>query len=213
MSTTKEQRSALENEHQADSRLSQGIDDEQSSIHNIRRKESPSEHTNALVQFGGAGGKDDDTQEMMSYNMFMPGFSDDESGEELFDRPLTIGMGKKGITNSKKSLRQLSDINDGDEISPRSKKPRQSLFGGPVGGDNAEHDGFTDGEVEEKGQKNDNLKILEPGIRHRMSSMQLEEQDEQKVHENEIGAEPRSQGASFSPLEDDTIIPPDDQVQ
>jgi hypothetical protein len=156
-------------------------------------------------------------QQAMNYDTFKLGFSDDEGGDEAFDYSWEAQKARKpSQKKKKKSPRRSQDSDVDDEASPRAKKSRQSLFGGPGGEiENEEHNEHTiDQDVEPIVPKT-------PGhsIGNRMSSMNLEEHDAQEDHISSLylGAgtsnwDSRSPIPSRAVSEESIVIPPDDQV-
>jgi hypothetical protein len=121
---------------------------------------------------------DQDTGEQdMNYNVMPKGFSDDEDAGEAFDRSWSGRQAKKSSPKNKKSPKRSSDDGD-DEASPMTKKPRKSLFGGPMEGNDEER---PDEEPEEYIVHWDD-NVREPKTpRHcivkRLSSLSLEQQE------------------------------------
>jgi hypothetical protein len=153
------------------------------------------------------------------------GFSDDDDAPQAFDRSWSGHQARKSPSTSKKSPR----TDDGnDEASPRVKRPRQSLFGGPK--DEIEEDQFDDlfGELPEEGLRDQADNLLETAvprenIGNRLSGLDLEAQ-ETEVHSSE---QPLNLGFGFEESERDSmsprvspaltdgniVIPPDTQVR
>lgn len=147
-------------------------------------------------------GEEQYAQQDMNYDTFGPGFSDDEGRKEAFDRSWKAPQARKP-SPKKKSPRRTEDSDGDDEASPLAKKPRQSLFGGP------------DEDIEEEIA----TKTPDYGIRNRMSSMNLDEQDIQDGLTSSFGLgtgpsnwDSRSPIASRAASEESVVIPPDDQV-
>jgi hypothetical protein len=152
------------------------------------------------------------------------GFSGDDDAPQAFDRSWSGHQARKSPSTSKKSPR--TDDGD-DEASPRVKRPRQSLFGGPT--DVIEEDQFDDlfGELPEEGLRDqaDNLletEVPRENIGNRLSSLDLEAQ-ETEVHSSE---QPLNLSFGFAESDRDSmsprvspglsdgeiVIPPDTQV-
>jgi hypothetical protein len=155
-------------------------------------------------------------QQAMNYDTFKLGFSDDEGGDEAFDHSWEAQKARKPSQNKKKSPRRSEDSDGDDEASPRAKKSRQSLFGGPGGGvADEEHDEYT---------IDQNVEPIFPqtighGIGNRMSSMNLDDHDAHGVYNfsPDFGTgtsnwDSRSLIPSRAPSVESIIIPPDDQV-
>ena len=144
------------------------------------------------------------TTEHMDYGTFPKGFSDDEDTGDAFERSWEGRKPRMALPKSKKSPRRMSD----EDMSPKTKKPRQSLFGGPSEGDDATTP-KTPGE----------------GIRFRMSSLNLDQQEKELSPSDRpfnlgfgIGHASSERGSlsprvSPVPSEESVIIPPDDQVR
>lgn len=149
------------------------------------------------------------------------GLSDDEDAEVAFDNSWTNHQGRiSSSSNSKKSPRRSEDDgNDDQEASPRTKRPRQSLFGGPHEDDEQEQPGQQPVE-----QDDDMTNPNTPGqnIGYRISSLNLEQQDRDRspserpfnlgfglASSNRASMSPR---ASPARSEDSVIIPLDTQV-
>jgi hypothetical protein len=166
------------------------------------------------------------SQQPLDYETFLPGFSDDEDGEEAFNRSWPAQQARKKSPKSKKSPRH-SETSDGyDEASPHSKRPRKSLFGGP-------DEEMQDQEQEEnkRNEEMGNLQIARPDMRQRFSSLNLEQQDAQDVQDTQNIQEAEdgghfdtgfdlggsamdgmSQVPSRAPSEESIVIPPDTMV-
>jgi hypothetical protein len=159
----------------------------------------------------------DNAQQPMNYDTFAQGFSDDEGGDEAFDRSWTARQAKRPSPKKKKKSSRRSEDGDGDdEASPRTKRPRKSIFGGPLEELEAQ-------EREEYVVGQDNGSNAPPtpgqGIRHCMSGLNIDEQDAQDDRPFNIGfgltsseRDSMSPVASRDPSEDSVIIPPDDHV-
>ena len=146
---------------------------------------------------------ENNAQQPMNYDTFQPGFSDDEGGEEAFDRSWGGHQARRASPKKKKSPRRSEDGDGDDEGSPRTKRPRKSLFGGP------------NEEIEDMNVS----KASRPNIRHRMSSLNLDQQEAQDERTFNLGfglgsseRDSMSPVPSRAPSEDSIIIPPDDQV-
>lgn len=173
-----------------------------------------------------------------SYVPLPKGFSDDEDDKdaEAFDGTVTNHQSRKPSPNSKKSPRRPREDSD-HEASPRTKKPRQSLFGGPSGEYEHEQDeqeeldrqpGAYDGQKQVDrhlaGEVDEMTDVNTPGqnIGNRMSSLNLDEQERhcspsQRPFSlgfglNSPDRNSLSPRASPAPSEDSVIIPPDTQV-
>jgi hypothetical protein len=169
---------------------------------------------------------DQDTGEQeMNYELMPKGFSDDEDAGEAFDRSWSIHQAQKSPPKNKKSPKRSSD--DGDEEAiPTTKKPRVSLFGGPMDEDEEER---SEEEPEKYGVDRDE-DVAEPktpghGIGNRLSSLNLEQQ-EREVSPTErplnvgfgLPLSDRGSDRSMSPTpppdtpEENVCIPPDTEV-
>jgi hypothetical protein len=113
-------------------------------------------------------------QQPMNYDTFAPGFSDDEGGEATFDRTWAAQQARKVSPKNKKSPRRSETSDGGDEASTRTKRPRKSLFGGPV---KEVDDGDIDGHCNSQNIDMDAPEAPTPDFRQRMSSLNLEQQD------------------------------------
>jgi hypothetical protein len=167
----------------------------------------------------------DPTQPHLNYETFQSGFSDDEGHEQAFDRSMSANRARKALPKNKKSPRR-SDNDDGsdrrdDEESPKPKKPRKSLFGGPLDEDNDEDRGDHGNDQVEVAPTSQTSGL---GIRERMSSLNLEQAEDQDhlAEDNRpidvgfgLGTSERD---SMSPppsepgSEESVVIPPDDRV-
>jgi hypothetical protein len=171
----------------------------------------------------------DTSQQPLDYETFQPGFSDDEGGEEAFNRSWPAQQARKKSPQGKKSPRRSKTSDGGDEANPHAKRPRKSLFGGP--------DEEMQDEEEEENEQNEEMGTLEiprPDMRQRFSSLNLDQQDAQDVqdvsgtqdtHEAADGGHfdmgfdlgdsamaSMSRVLSRAPSEDSVIIPPDTVV-
>lgn len=162
----------------------------------------------------------DNTHQVIGVPTFEPGFSDDESGEEDFDRSWSARPAKKPPSPLKKSTRRLEDDVGDDEPSP-TKKARQSLFGGPL----------EEGDVDEEHENSFGNSLhasanAEPDIGNGMSSLHIDSNRQNVAVQSTQGpstldARPRASTSerdsmspppSSLPSEDDFEIPPDNQV-
>ncbi|KAI4646303.1 uncharacterized protein J4E78_009225 [Alternaria triticimaculans] len=160
----------------------------------------------------------------MNYNGLEEGFSDDDDAPKAFDRSWTTHQARRSSLKSKKSPR--TDDGD-DEPSPRTKKPRQSLFGGLV--EEVEEDHFDDLFEE---QPDDCLvdeevdlpetEMPRQSIGNRMSSLNLDQQErevspfEQQFNlgfeqPGDSDREGMSSRGSPAPSDGEVVIPPDTQ--
>ncbi|KAF1851988.1 uncharacterized protein K460DRAFT_351845 [Cucurbitaria berberidis CBS 394.84] len=153
----------------------------------------------------------------MNYSTFEKGFSDDEDAGEAFDRTGTGHQSGESLPKSKKSPRRSGGFFD-DEPSPSTKRPRQSLFGGPI--DENEERTFEEYIMDQGDDAND-PKPPGQGIRYRMSSLSLEQKDKERCPSERpfnlgfgLGSSDRggtTPRASPAPSEESIIIPPDDK--
>lgn len=160
----------------------------------------------------------------MDYQTLEKGFSDDDNAPEAFDRSWLAHQTRKSPPKKKKSPR----ADDGeDEAVPRSKKPRQSLFGGPTAeAEEHQYDDLFEEQPEDRlvDEANDlpAPEVTKQNIGNRMSSVNLEQQEtdarpsEQPLNlgfgfgdSDREGMSPR---ASPAPSEGELVIPPDTQV-
>lgn len=149
------------------------------------------------------------------YSTAMKGFSDDEAGDETFDSSWTTNRVENNNFMIKKSPRRLNADDADDEDSPKVKRPRQSLFGGPDRG--IEECGL-DQPTEDYQSDHDTINTPGKGIRNCMSSINLGEEDgASQSFSLGFGLELSDKGSMSSrtspaPSEGSIIIPPDDQV-
>ncbi|KAF1938120.1 hypothetical protein EJ02DRAFT_32670 [Clathrospora elynae] len=158
----------------------------------------------------------DDVQDL-KYGSLPKGFSDDEDAVEAFDRSWTGYQARKFPSKVKKSPRRSTDGSD-HEASPRSKRPRQSLFGGPT--EKFEDEAPAEYLVEEAEDTHE-LQTPAHGIGTRMSSLNLEQQERELSPSERLltlgfGLATSDRGsisprASPAPSERSFIIPPEDQ--
>lgn len=184
---------------------------------------------------------DVDSQHNMNLATFPEGFSDDEdeSGEKAYDRTWETHQARKASSKQKKSPRRSEEDDGNEEGSPRAKEPRKSLFGGPV-------EDVEDQQLEERFEDQDDDIMVDqeqivvdaqdgssagnhedmnafeaprPDIRHRMSSLTVDQQAAQNTGELSLGFgldssefDGMSPTPSRAPSEDSVVIPPDDQV-
>jgi hypothetical protein len=155
-------------------------------------------------------------QQSMNYDTFQPGFSDDGGGGEVFKSSRTAHQAMKASPKNKKTPRHLQDDDGNEEASPTIKRPRKSLFGGP-------DTTFEDREAYKNiANQNEDLQTPEtsnPNIQHRLSSLNLVQQDAQDTGTYDLGFTlGSSDEGSMSPIpsrapsEESVIIPSDDQV-
>jgi len=165
-------------------------------------------------------------QHDMNYNTLEEGFSDDEDAPKAFDRSWTAHRARRSSPKSKKSPR--TDDGD-DEASPRSKKPRQSLFGGLA--EEVEEDHFDDLFEEQPDDPLVDEEVDLPetemprhSIGNRMSSLNLDQQErevspfEQQFNlgfeqPGDSDREGMSSRGSPAPSDGEIVIPPDTQVR
>jgi hypothetical protein len=164
---------------------------------------------------------EEDGQQSVNYEQLALDFSEDEGIEEAFDRSWPAHLARKP-PRKKKSPRRSQDSDGDDEASPRMKKPRKSLFGGPAGEpgvEEREEDEDQNGDTYASGA----ARAARPDLRHRMSSLNLDEGDieDEGSQDNSpvdlssgLGSFERSISSAYSraPSEDSFTIPPDNQV-
>jgi hypothetical protein len=161
---------------------------------------------------------DEDGSELpLNYDRFPNGFSDDEGGKDAFDRSWeTLQTKKLSSKKSKKSPRRSDISNNDDQPSPKTKRPRKSLFGGA--GQEAEEQDQEDGD-EIKDRNVEFLDTTQPDIQNRLSSLGLDQQEAQDVRVPILGrglgypdiGSP-SPAPSRSPSEESVVILSDDRV-
>jgi len=217
-----------------DFNLPHGIDAEQAApadetdVRNSQAGLEPMEDVQQTVEQDDAPGLllQDSAQHDMNYNTLEAGFSDDEDAPKAFDRSWTAHRARKYSPRNKKSPR--TDDGD-DEPSPKSKKPRQSLFGGLA--EEVEEDHFDD-LLEE--QPDDHLvdeeidlpetELPRQSIGNRMSSLNLDQEEreadpfEQQFNlgfeqPGDSDREGMSSKGSPAPSDGEIVIPPDTQVR
>jgi hypothetical protein len=166
-----------------------------------------------------------DAQQPMNYEMFSSGFSDDEGGEQAFDRSWAAQQAKKASLKDKKSPRRSEGRESGEKANPRTKRPRKSLFGGPFE--------EVDDHQEKVDKDNPDLEAdtpetSGPNIRNRMSSLDLDQQQVEDVEDIQEAQDTRPFDMGFDLIsfdqddmpprlsralsEDSPVIPPDNQV-
>jgi hypothetical protein len=135
---------------------------------------------------------DNDNAQPTTEYVLPPGFPDDEGGDEAFDRSWSGHQARKAMPKQKKSPRRSEDGDGDDEAIPRAKKPRKSLFdGGPVEDveEEAEHnveddlpediqDQIMEDRADEVEEDISFPSVPKPDIRQRMSSLNLDLQEE-----------------------------------
>jgi len=167
-------------------------------------------------------------QRPMNYDSQAMGFSDEESAGHQNDRSWKAEQARKPSPKSKKSPRRSNKGDTGDEASPKAKRPRQSLFGGLV-------EEAREPEMESNLNDQDidmgvDMGAPEPSpdFRHRMSSLNLDQQEKNDTEEfqNAQDTRPFDLGLGLGSFEEDGMlatgsraasedsfmIPPDDQV-
>jgi hypothetical protein len=167
----------------------------------------------------------DPSQRTLDYDTFQQGFSDDEDGEDAFNRSWTAQQVRKKSQKSKKSPRRSENSDGGDETSPRTKRPRKSLFGGPAQELlSPELKKFTGDHMEDEEAHNAST----PDIRHRICSLDLNQQDSQDEedvqqardeHTSDLGPDLGTSAVASplpawprAPSEESIDIPPDTEV-
>ncbi|KAH7090744.1 hypothetical protein FB567DRAFT_590124 [Paraphoma chrysanthemicola] len=155
----------------------------------------------------------DNAQKLMNYDTLAQGFSDDEEVDKAFDRSWTAHQARKSSPKHKKKSPRRSEDGDGDdEGSPRAKRPRKSLFGGPV-----EHIDTQQSANYPSSQSSVPHTPITPGhgIGHGMSSLNLDAPDDRPINLG-FGLDTSDRDSlspvpSRAPSEESFIIPPDDQ--
>lgn len=139
-------------------------------------------------------------QQTMNSVSLGPGFSDDEDCAATFDRSWSTNQARKPLPKLKKSPRRSDDDDGDDESSPRNKRPRKSLFGGPVGEfeDNDDAD-----DLDEDFDMPNTSDAPRPDLRQRMSSLNLDE-DKDNSQDNAT----YNIGFALEPPERDSLSPP-----
>jgi hypothetical protein len=213
--------------------LPHGVEDEDEDdvVHSPERSDEQNDQpTDDVADHNEVGnnslfGDQDDAERPMNYDHFKPGFSDDEGGAEAFDRSWEGHKARKAPPKQKKSPRR-SDNGD-DEASPRAKRPRQSLFGGPSNPpENENHESCTESQSESAPVPMTPAAVLGDD----MSGMHLDQEDtqdtsqfnQQYAHDNcpfSVGfgfqyfdRDNASPAPSRAVSEESVVIPPDDQV-
>lgn len=162
-------------------------------------------------------GAQSNEEQPLKYQSLPRDISDDDGVAEAFDRSWISHQARRSRPKVKKSPRR--DETDGDdEANPRIKKPRQSLFCGPEPRDekvdNQNYSMNQDDDMDES-------RTLKQGIGRRMSSLNLERQDQEGSPLDRpfylgfgatSGRDSLSPRASPTPSEDSISIPADDQV-
>jgi hypothetical protein len=167
----------------------------------------------------------------LNYGVLPQGLSDDENVDKAFDRSWSGQQARKTSPKSKKSPRK-SDSGTDEEASPRTKKARHSLFGGPeVEMEDGQPEDYP---IEQYAQQSEGYlleqsqNMIEPptpgqGIRNCMTSLNLEQQGRDvspamrpfnsgfDLATSERGS--MSPGYSRAASEESIIIPPDNQVR
>jgi hypothetical protein len=179
------------------------------------------EPTNALDLYGQNIG-----EQNMNYELLPKGFSDDEDAGEPFDRSWSGRQAMKSPPKDKTSPKRSSDDGD-DEASPTAKKPRKSLFGGPMEDYEEERpDGHPKDDVVDQNDDVREPKTPGHGIGNRLSSLNFEQQeraDSPSERPYNLGLDiatidDGSDRGSMSPTpppdpnDEHVVIPPDDQV-
>jgi hypothetical protein len=159
----------------------------------------------------------------LNYKVLPEGFSDDEDAGEAFSRSWSDHQAKKSPPKDKTSPKRSSD--DGaDKASPKTKKPRTSLFGGPM--QDNEEEGPEERPEEYIVDRDAEPKTPGHGIGNRLSSLKLEQQErEESPSERPFdfgfgiatmgeGSDRGSMSPTPAPDADDNnfVIPPDTQV-
>jgi len=136
----------------------------------------------------------------LNYDRLSQGNSDDEDAGEAFDRSWKGRQIRKPATEPKKSMRR-DDPDHLEDAIPNSKKPRQSLFGGPVPEDEEpRYDETTTIQAAVR-----NAKILESGIGSKILDLSHEQQQQEsglseRSFDFGFGAPPPERGGSISRL-------------
>jgi hypothetical protein len=166
----------------------------------------------------------------LNYGVLPQGFSDDENVGETFDRSWSGQQSRKLSSKEKKPARQ-PDSDADEQASPRMKRPRHSLFGGPeVEMEDGKPEGYPTEQYAQQSERYllEQSQITEPptpgqGIRNRMTSLSLEQQEREvspairpfnsgfDLVTSERGS--MSPGYSRAASEESIIIPPDTQVR
>ncbi|KAH9875414.1 hypothetical protein J1614_004906 [Plenodomus biglobosus] len=159
-----------------------------------------------------------DVGKRMYYDQLPEGISEDEDASKAFDRSWSGRETTRTAPKTKVSPRRKHE-DDTEEKMLRSKKPRQSLLGGPVEEDEdkrAEGDSMDEADNERIPQTSGK------GISPRMSSLSLKPQETERSMSNGpfnvgFGIPGSKQGDVPSPISpalagDNVIIPPDSRV-
>ncbi|EAT77073.1 hypothetical protein HBI56_200140 [Parastagonospora nodorum] len=152
----------------------------------------------------------DSAQQPMNYDSLPKGFSDDEGEGLQFDRSCEAEQARKPSPKSKKSPRRSNKGDVGEEASPRAKRPRQSLFGGPV--EEAQEpefeSNFNDQDVDVNVDVDMDAPEPSPDFRHRMSSLNLDQQEENdtEAFQNAQDDHPFDLGLGLGSFEQDDML-------
>jgi hypothetical protein len=158
-----------------DFNLPHGTGTEETQMNNASLEDAPMPDRDLDALFVG---DPDDEQQPMNYETFPSGFSDDEGGEAAFDRSWAAQPARKLSPKNKKSPRRSDGSDGGEEASPKTKRSRKSLFGGPFEevDDIEDKDDMSDTNLEV-----DDPEASKPDIRHRISSLNLDQRQVEKT--------------------------------
>jgi hypothetical protein len=155
-------------------------------------------------------GDPDDDQQPMNYETFPSGFSDDEGGEEASNRSWAAQQSRKTSSKNKKSPRRSEGSDGAEEASPKTKRPRNSLFGDPF--QEVDEDEDKD-DMDDKNLEVDDPETSKPDIRHRMSSLNLDLQQVENDEDVQYAQDTRPYDIGFDLASfDQDDMPPNNQV-
>jgi hypothetical protein len=163
----------------------------------------------------------DSSQQVIDYDTFQPGFSDDEGGADAFDRSWTAQQLRKKSPKSNKLPRRSENADSDDETSQQTKRPRKSLFGGPAQDvPSPQREEFAGDHIGDE----ETLNASKPDIRHRLGSLDLNQQNSQNDEDVQLGRDEHTPdlgtsavasklpAPSRAPSEESIDIPPDTEV-
>jgi hypothetical protein len=161
---------------------------------------------------------EDNSEQPLSHDRFPIGFSDNGGAKDAFDRSWDAHQAKRQYSKKTKKSPRRSEVGDkDDDACPRIKRPRKLLFGDP--GQEVEEQEHEEG-VENQDGSIEFRDSPQPGLRNRLSSLNLDQQEAQDTHIPNLGFGPRSSeidsaspGPSRAPSEESVVIPPDDKVR
>jgi hypothetical protein len=186
-----------------DFNLPHGTGTEETQMNNASLEDAPMPDRDLDALFVG---DPDDEQQPMNYETFPSGFSDDEGGEAAFDRSWAAQPARKLSPKNKKSPRRSDGSDGGEEASPKTKRSRKSLFGGPFEevDDIEDKDDMSDTNLEV-----DDPEASKPDIRHRISSLNLDQRQVENAEDVQYAQNTRPYDMGFGlPSSDQDDLPP-----